>query len=182
MLDDIHRSGAIRIIEAGLRIEKKGGPGRLERGLEEPSRIRRRGGHNNIKAWRVGESRFHRLRVKRAHPRPVASAGRHDNHWCAPSPDTAPKQTAKLAMDLVEGQWQKVSELDESNRPPSGQRTSDRDPDDQRLAQRRIDHTARIGGREPARDAKDIPLGILDILAEQRDARVDFQTVPVSTP
>ena len=57
----------------------------------------------------------------------------------------------------------------------SGQGPTDADADDRRLAQRRIEHAARKRGRQAARHAENISLGIFDIFAEQANARLGGQ-------
>src|SRR5262249_29620713 len=108
-------------------------------------------------------------------PGTICPAGGQDDDRCAPSPAAPPEHCGELAVDLVEGEREKVRKLDKRNRSAAGQGAPYRCPDDERLAQRRITDAAGKLGRQALRHAKYIAFGILDILTKQGDTRVGTQ-------
>ena len=84
-------------------------------------------------------------------------------------PFVRPGKAAEFAVDLIEGKRQEIGELQKGDRPPAGQRPADGDADDGRLAEWRIGHAVGKGGAQPARDAENVALRILYVLAIKRN-------------
>jgi hypothetical protein len=113
-----------------------------------------------------------------AEPGTIPTARGQDHDGGFPTTVRAPPHRTQLRGHLIEAKGEEVRELDERNRPATGQRTSDADANDQALRQGGVAHPSRELPGQPARQTEDVTLGILDVLAEQRHPRILGQAGP----
>src|ERR1700686_1499725 len=122
-----------------LVLEKEHRVGVTDGRLEEPMRVRGHARHHDLQAWNVRVESLDRLRV--IEPAVDSPAeGRADDYGDCPVAVGPVAGSRRLAHDLVEGGMDEIRELDLSDRDQAVQGGADRDADNGRLRQRRIEH------------------------------------------
>ena len=123
---------------------------------QQPADVVRRRRDDHLQARDVGEERLDRLRVvQRAVD--AAAIRRAERHRAREGAVRAEAHARRLGQDLVERREDEVGELDLRHRPQAVDRGADRDADDHRLGQRRVQHAVAaelvvqpVGGEEDA--------------------------------
>jgi hypothetical protein len=128
-------------------------------------------GRDHLQAGHVGVEGLDRLGViQRAVD--AAAPRRTDHERAAEVPVRPVAHPRRLRHDLVERRMDEVGELDLGHRQEPVQRHPDRDADEARLRQRRVDHTILAELLHPAGGDPEHPAASSDVLAEQDDALV----------
>ena len=123
--------------------------GIADRGEQQPFRVGRRRGCDDLESGRVRVERFDRLRMVRAAAKTAAVRGAHD-HRARPVTAGAPADLGGFADQMIHRGVHEIGELDLRDRPQTAHRQPDRDAGDHRLGHRHVDDPR---GPEPVEQA-----------------------------